>query len=138
MSRYDVSEASRSPLRALVAEDDAQMRALVVDALRIEDYEVDEVEDGRTMWLRTIRGGAYDLVVSDLRLPIVDGFTVLEDLLDRAPRTRMILMTAFADDAVRARAETLGVVLIDKPFKMAELRAVARYLRKKPAHRGAS
>jgi DNA-binding response OmpR family regulator len=119
-----------------VAEDDAEMRALVVDALRIEDFEVDEVGDGRTMWIRTIQSRRYDLVVSDLRLPVVDGFTVLEDLLDRAPGTRAIVMTAFADDTVRGRAETLGVILIDKPFKMAELRAAARHLRESAAHEG--
>ena len=112
------------------------MRALVVDALRIEDFEVDEVGDGRTMWIRTIQGLSYDLVVSDLRLPIVDGFTVLEDLLGRAPKTQAIVMTAFADASVRARAEAIGVMVIDKPFKMAELRAAARRLRENAAHEG--
>jgi DNA-binding response OmpR family regulator len=131
-----VDPATHPPWRALVAEDDAEMRALVVDALRIEDFEVDEVGDGRTMWIRTIQGLSYDLVVSDLRLPIVDGFTVLEDLLGRAPKTQAIVMTAFADASVRARAEAIGVMVIDKPFKMAELRAAARRLRENAAHEG--
>jgi DNA-binding response OmpR family regulator len=137
-SPSDVSERTGSPWRALVAEDDSEMRALVVVALRDEHFEVDEVGDGRLMWLRTVHSASYDLVVSDLRLPIVDGLTVLEDLHDRAPNTGLILMTAFADDSVRARARELGVVLMDKPFRMGELRAAAHRLLEAAARRGTS
>jgi DNA-binding response OmpR family regulator len=122
--------------RALVAEDDDEMRALVVGALRDEGFEVDEVEDGRRLWQRTIESPSYDCVVSDLRLPIVDGITVLEDLRGRAPATLLILMTAFGDEGVRARAAKVGALFIDKPFTMSELRAVARSLVEGSAHRG--
>jgi DNA-binding response OmpR family regulator len=121
-----------------VAEDDSEMRALVVAALRGEQFEVDEAGDGRGMWLRTFHPVSYELVVSDLRLPIVDGLTVLEDLRARAPNMALILMTAFADDAIRARARELGIVLLDKPFSMGELRAAARRLRAEAALRGTS
>jgi FixJ family two-component response regulator len=43
-------------------------------------------------------------------------------------RTQMILMTAFADDSVRGRTARAGVVLIEKPFKLSDLRAAARRL----------
>ena len=123
-----VGPAIKLPGRVLVAEDDAQMRALVVDALRSEGFAVDEVADGRRMWAITVHCETYDLIVSDLRLPIVDGLTVLEDLLKRSPGTRVILMTAFGDDATRERALRLGAVFLDKPFQMRELRAAARRL----------
>jgi DNA-binding response OmpR family regulator len=121
-----------------VAEDDPEMRALVVSILRHEHFEVDEVEDGRLMWVRTIHSRSYDLVVSDLRLPVVDGLTVLEDLRERAPSTALVLMTAFADDSIRARARDLGIVLLDKPFPMGDLRAAARQLCEQAATRGTS
>ena len=111
--------------RALVAEDDAEMRALVAEVLRAEGFEVDEVGDGRRMWQKTLEHPAYDVVVSDLRLPIVDGLTVLEDFHVRAPAKPLLLMTAFGDASARARAQKLGAVFLDKPFKMAELRAAA-------------
>ena len=114
--------------RALVAEDDEEMRALVASVLRSEDFEVDEVGDGRGMWRQTLSSPAYDLIVSDLRLPIVDGLTVLEDLRARLSRTPMLLMTAFGDAATRARAKVLGAEFLDKPFEMSELRAAARRL----------
>ncbi len=118
-----------------MAEDDPEMRALVVDALRIDGFEVEEVGDGRQMRARTVQS-VYDLVVSDLRLPRGDGLTVLEGLHDRSPCTQLILMTAFADDAVRWRTAQVGAVLIDKPFKLSELRATARRLCKEMAPRG--
>ena len=105
------------------------MRALVVDALRMDGFAVEEVGDGRNLRVRVTQW-VYDLVVSDMRLPLGDGLTVLEDLHDRAPstRTQMILMTAFADDSVRKRTARAGVVLIEKPFQLSELRAAARRL----------
>jgi DNA-binding response OmpR family regulator len=121
--------------RALVAEDDLEMRALVTGALRIDGFEVTEVGDGRDLRART-NESICDLVVSDLRLPFGDGLEALEDLHARAPETQMILMTAFADDSVRTRAATLDAVLMDKPFRLSELRAAARRLCKDVAHRG--
>jgi DNA-binding response OmpR family regulator len=115
---------------ALVAEDDPEMRALIAEALRQEGYAVDEAEDGRRMWIMTL-ASAHDLVVSDLRLPIVDGLTVLEDLRCRDPSASMILMTAFGDGETRSRAERLGAVFLNKPFKLGELRAAARRVSKR-------
>ncbi len=105
------------------------MRALVVDALRLDGFTVEDVEDGRNLRVRVTQS-VYDLVVSDMRLPLGDGLTVLEDLRDGAPsmKTQMIVMTAFADDSVRKRAARVGAVLVEKPFKLSELRATARRL----------
>jgi DNA-binding response OmpR family regulator len=126
--RSEVSTQTTPLRRALVAEDDADMRELVAAALRTERFDVDEVEDGRAMCLVTIRADRYDLVVSDVRLPMVDGLTVIENLRRREPGVRVILMTAFPDDGVRARAGRVGALLMDKPFRIDELRAAARRL----------
>ena len=112
--------------RVLVAEDDEEMRTLVSDVLRRAGFHVEEVSDGRQMWIRTIQAKPYDLVISDVRLPVVDGLTVLEDLHDRAPTTALILMTAFGDHEVRARAERLGAVFLDKPFQLNQLSGAVR------------
>jgi two-component system response regulator ResD len=122
-----VTPPPRRP-RALVAEDDPDMRALVVEALRGEGMDVEEAEDGRRMWGLTLRLDGYDLIVTDYRLPIVDAVTVVEDLRARHLRTPVILMTAFGDEAVRARAGELGAVFLSKPFSMTELNAAARSL----------
>jgi DNA-binding NtrC family response regulator len=111
------------------------MRALVVAALRVDGFDVTEVGDGRDLRTRTTET-IYDLVVSDMRLPFGDGLAALEDLHGRAPSTQMILMTAFADDSIRTRAMSVGAVLMDKPFKLSDLRAAARRLCEKAAFRG--
>jgi DNA-binding response OmpR family regulator len=120
--------ANATPRRALVAEDDGDMRALVVHALQGEGFEVDDVPDGRRLWIHTLGGGVYDLVVTDMRLPVVDGLTVVEDLRAREIRSPLIVMTAFCDVSVRHRAARLGAVVLDKPFSMDELCAAARRL----------
>jgi peptidoglycan-associated lipoprotein len=92
-----MSEREQPRPRALVAEDDEEMRALVADVVRAAGFEVEEVSDGRQMWIRTIQRLTYGLVVSDLRLPIVDGLTVLEDIRARADDA------ADSDDGIRRR-----------------------------------
>jgi DNA-binding response OmpR family regulator len=58
-------------------------------------------------------------------MPIASGLSVLESLRKANWRTPVILMTAFGDDATRARAEALGAVLFDKPFDVDDLRTIA-------------
>ena len=120
-----VVPATKPLWRVLVAEDDAQMRALVVDALRREGFVVDEVADGRRMWAITIHYVSYDLIVSDSAPPDRRWTHRARGFRKRSPTTRVILMTAFGDDATRERADRLGAVFLDKPFQMRELRAAA-------------
>lgn len=120
-------------LRVLLGEDDAQMRSLVANALRSEGFEVDEAADGEVMLERAAtvaleRGGRYDLVVSDVRMPAVDGFHIAATFRASDASVPVILMTAFGDDDSSARAAQLGVTMFYKPFKLAHLREVARRL----------
>jgi DNA-binding response OmpR family regulator len=126
------------PPRVLVAEDDADMRRLVVEALRRDGYDVTAVSDGGRL-LVTIahelvdKNGAElaDLVVSDVRMPVCSGMQILEQLRAARWRVPVILMTAFGDAATREHARTLGALLFDKPFDLDDLRtAVASLLRR--------
>ncbi len=109
------------------------MRSLVANALRSEGFEVDEAADGGGMLERAAtaaleRKARYDLVVSDVRMPAVDGFRVAATLRASDASVPVILMTAFGDDDSSARAAQLGVTMFYKPFKLAHLREVARRL----------
>jgi CheY-like chemotaxis protein len=137
MIAYTPSGATR-PFRILVAEDDAEMRRLVTDALREDGYEVVELADGGRLLvdiaarLKAAPEGDYediDLIVSDIRMPICTGLQILEALRQAHWRTPVILMTAFGDKATRRQAESLRAVLFDKPFDLDDLRtAVANLL----------
>jgi DNA-binding response OmpR family regulator len=119
----------------LVADDDDEMRRLVAESLRKDGYEViEEVDGGRLLvrvaamytFRRTIN--PFDIIVSDIRMPVCSGLDIVQGLRDAHWTTPVILMTAFGDDETRARAERLGAMLLDKPFQMGALRLVVRHL----------
>jgi DNA-binding response OmpR family regulator len=116
----------------VVAEDDPEMRGLVAQSLRRDSHDVYEVGDGARLLVRIGRQyrvhepeDRIDLIVTDLRMPLITGVAILRGLRAAHCPTPVILMTAFGDDEVRREAAELGAVLLDKPFAMAELRARA-------------
>jgi DNA-binding response OmpR family regulator len=120
---------THSPPRILLAEDDPDMRALVAQSLRKDGYEVIEVPDGGRLLvsLATTYGhheeyDAYDLLISDVRMPVCSGLEIVEGLRKAHWKIPVILMTAFGDAQTRARAEAFGAVLFDKPFDVDDLR----------------
>jgi CheY-like chemotaxis protein len=123
-------------LRVLLAEDDAEMRTVVADALRGDGYDVLELVDGGRLLveiaarMKADQGmRSVDLIVSDIRMPICTGLQILAALRDAHWRTPVVLMTAFGDEKTRRQAEGLSAVLVDKPFEIDDLRAaVARLL----------
>ena len=110
--------------RILVVEDDESVRSLVVRALRSSGHDIDEACDG-AQGLQTIeeRAGAYDLVLSDIRMPEMDGIEMAKAAAVRFHGLKIMLVTAYADQ--RERAEDLDAVVVDvilKPFALADLR----------------
>jgi CheY-like chemotaxis protein len=79
----------------------------------------------------------YDLVISDLCMPGLDGLQLLETIRERSPRTRFILMTAYGSDEVEKRAQSLEAYkYITKPFHVSDLLSVARQALAEPAAKG--
>jgi CheY-like chemotaxis protein len=126
-----------SPPLVLVAEDDADVRRLVATALRVDGYSVVEARDGAdliehigsALLFGNVRGqlDPVALVISDIRMPGRDGLEVLAQLRRSEIGVAVILMTAYADTAVRRRAEGLGVdAFLSKPFEIDHLREVVR------------
>jgi CheY-like chemotaxis protein len=112
-----------TPLRILLAEDDDEMRALLMFWLRQDGYDVTECRDGNDLLTRleqSVLSGElmqFDLVLSDIRMPRGSALGVLDELYgcDGLPPT--ILITAFGEPAVHAEARRLGAEeVIDKPL----------------------
>ena len=116
--------------RVAVAEDNPDMRRLVADALRRDGYSVVELEDGARLQIEVaqLSSEAVDLIVSDVRMPLVTGLEILRDLRKLGSKTPFVLMTAFGDEATRREAVQLGAIVFSKPFKLDELRSVVRAL----------
>jgi DNA-binding response OmpR family regulator len=111
------------------------MRRLVVESLRKDGYEVIEEPDGGRLLVRVAAIYSFDrtidpfdIIVSDIRMPVCSGLDIVQGLRDAHWTTPVILMTAFGDEAIRARTEALGAMLFDKPFQMGALRAAVRNL----------
>lgn len=120
--------ALQSNVRVLVAEDDADMRALVAATLRADGYDVDEALDGSDA-LMSITASCipghedYDLVLSDVRMPVMTGVELATRLKRMGYTTPLLLMSAFADEALHEQAEKLGLGMLVKPFDLDDLRA---------------
>ena len=117
------------PARILIAEDDLEMRRLLVSDLRSEGYEVLESENGyellEAMRMLLFDGEAVpvDLVVSDERMPGLLGTEVLGLLRTAKWPTPFLLITAFGDPQTHDDALRLGAAaVIDKPFDLDEFR----------------
>jgi DNA-binding NtrC family response regulator len=113
------------PARVLLAEDDTEMRRVLVWALRKAGYDVIEFHDGMEfadyLYASVLDGGARDLadlVVSDNRMPGASGLEILSGLREVGCKTPVILITAFGDPATHEEARRQGAAVIDKPFDL--------------------
>ncbi len=105
----------------LVVEDDPYLAAGLVENLRAEGYSVDQAGDGRTA-LAQLAAQTYRLVLLDVMLPEVDGFTVCRTLRERGDTTPVLFLTARGDPADRVRGlEAGGDDYLPKPFHLKEL-----------------
>lgn len=111
--------------RILVAEDDPSVRAFVVSALTMKGHEVVAEEDGGlAAETADAEQGRFDLLLSDIKMPIMDGIALALDVAAKYPDIIIVLMTGFADQ--RERAHGLDALIYDvivKPFTLADLLA---------------
>lgn len=105
----------------LVVDDDPEIRESVADVLRQAGYDVDEAKDGKKA-IKCIDAGSYDLVLTDLNLPKLDGMKVLRHLLDESPDTICIILTGFGTIKGSVEAIKMGAFdYISKPVKSDEI-----------------
>ena len=112
----------------LIADDDDDLRALIAATLRRDDYEVIEARNGAELLehLNTAMESPNkrpEMIISDVRMPILSGLGVLSALRRARVSMPVILITVFADTSVRTVAERLGATgVLKKPFDMDDLR----------------
>ncbi len=126
--------------RILIAEDDEPVRRFVKRALEMDGHEVEAEADGAAALDRLVEEqGSFDLLLSDIRMPLMDGIALALSVGRDFPGLPILLMTGFADQ--RERAHDLEAIIEDvvtKPFSLAEIRAaVAQALTSSGARRAA-
>ncbi len=125
------SSAKYLPSKILVADDDEGVRAGLVANLELEGYTVVEARDGGEA-IELIGTQAFDLIVSDVVMPIATGVEVLTAVRKQNLDTPFILISAFVSEELVARALAEGLfAILYKPFAMERiLEVVARALRR--------
>ena len=110
----------------LVVDDEEMMRELLEDVLVMEGYSVETAEDGQAALAR-VKEVQPLLVISDIKMPRMNGFDLLKSIKERFPEMRMIMMTGYSDDftvkdALRLNADEY----IIKPFNTQDITAVVK------------
>lgn len=117
------------PRRILIVDDDVELLALLTDLVGAEGHATDTAPNGKVA-LDLIASHDYDLVLCDIRMPVLDGPGLYDEVASRAPHLlrRFIFMAADAEEQKSRLVQFLertGVLLIAKPFtKHAIARAI--------------
>ena len=109
----------------LVVDDEASIRDMLAKALGLADYDVETVADGRGA-IERLRVAAYDLLVTDLRMPGIDGLTVIREARRLRADLPVIIITGYSSESAAIEAIDLGVFgYLTKPFRVPKVLALA-------------
>lgn len=115
-------------MRILVIEDEKELLQDIAKGLSLKGYAVDQADNGRTGCQMAV-DEAYDLVVLDLNLPEMDGFSILKELRRENPQTKVLILSANSELDSKLSGFELGASdYLTKPFHFAELEARIRVL----------
>ena len=114
--------------KILITEDEDSLRSFVARALRLDGHETYEAADGAE-GLERLNEDSFDLLLSDIRMPVMDGIELAHRAADQFPQLKILLMTGYADALVGADVEGARYEVLQKPFSpRALVEAVQRAL----------
>ena len=110
--------------RVLIADDEDSMRMLVARAIAMDGHDTVTAEDGaEALEILNSDPSAFDLLLTDIKMPVMDGIALALSAARDFPDLKILLMTGFADQ--RERASGLNAIVHDvvtKPFSVADIR----------------
>ena len=111
--------------RVLVVDDEASIRDLLAKTLALAEYDVDVAPDGRSA-LERMRMYPYDLLIADLKMPGMDGLTVIREAKRYKGDLPVIIITGFSTESSAIEAVNLGVAgYLTKPFRVPQVLSAA-------------
>ena len=114
-----MNEITHSP-RILLAEDEEAMRTYLSRALEKAGYEVVAVDRG-TAALPYLENERFDLLLSDIVMPEMDGIELAQRCNEISPRTKVMFITGFAAVTLKASREQPQAKVLSKPFHLRDL-----------------
>jgi DNA-binding response OmpR family regulator len=98
-------------------------------AIEMDGHTVTVAEDGSEALAKFSNAGPFDVLVTDVQMPGLDGISLARKLLAKAPATRIVMMSAYADELDKARGlGAKSIRLLAKPFSIDRIRAEIRAL----------
>jgi DNA-binding NtrC family response regulator len=114
----------KNSIKILIVDDEEMMRSLLEKILKREGYNVIAAEDG-VQAVEILKKEDVSLVISDMKMPRMDGFELLKYVKQEYPNVGIIIMTAYGDTYTVKDALLLGAdEYITKPFKSYEISLV--------------
>ena len=111
--------------RVLVADDEASIRELLSKTLALAEYEVETAPDGRAA-VERLRARHYDLLIADLKMPGLDGLSLIREARRLKADIPVIIITGFSTESSAIEAVNLGVAgYLTKPFRVPQVLAAA-------------
>ena len=118
----------------LVVDDESGMRDTLMDIMEAFDFDADEASNGQEAVMK-VQAGRYDLVLMDIKMPVMDGVQALTEIKRLCPNLPVIMMTAYAHSDAVAEAERQGAeAILPKPLNIAEVMPLIQ--KAIEAHRG--
>ncbi len=109
------------PHHILCVDDEPMIREILREALEQEGHRVTEAENGKVA-LDKVHSGSFDLIVTDVKMPVMDGFTLMKNLGDLTEQIPVVVITSFGDIDVAVDAIRLGAYdYIVKPFNISQV-----------------
>jgi CheY-like chemotaxis protein len=113
--------------KILIAEDDDAVRELVLRALNEDGHELTTAADGVSALAAMNRNGEFDLLLTDVKMPVMDGIALALNAGRDHPDTAIMLMTGYADQRERAHGlDALVHDVIAKPFSVEQIKGAVR------------
>lgn len=105
----------------LVVDDEDALRTVLTSELSNEGYEVRNASDGDEA-ITELQKAKYDLVLLDIKMPRVNGFEVLKFIKEQQPKTKVVMLTGFADLKNAIESKKLGADdFVSKPYDLVDL-----------------
>lgn len=117
--------ARHAHARVLVVDDEASIRELLSKTLALAEYEVDTASDA-SVALERVRVADYDLMIADLKMPGMDGLTLVREVKRLRTELPVIIITGYSTESSAIEALNLGVAgYLTKPFRVPQVLAAA-------------
>jgi DNA-binding NtrC family response regulator len=114
--------------RILVVDDNESVRTILAESLECQGFRVGTAADGQHAWdLLQHKPFSYDLVLTDMRMPAMNGIELLSKIMTESPWVKVVVMTGAQDPELKIQAELLGAfAVLFKPFGVDQISHILR------------